>query len=171
MVCFAGKVFPARGAWKWSRSEPDAFLATTSNGRKRRKTFSGQLDPRVAIVKAYPGSDGTALIAELQRDLRGMIIEGLPGQGGIPSPMHEAVKKTAEQIPVVLSSRAPAGRLSREATGGTGEPLRGLGLISAQELSTEKAWLLLMVALAEANSIEEVRAIFAEIAAPQEEAK
>jgi L-asparaginase/Glu-tRNA(Gln) amidotransferase subunit D len=48
-------------------------------------------------------------------------------------------------------------------TGGTGEPLRGLGLISARGLSSEKAFVLLMVALAEVTKREDVNAIFEEV--------
>jgi L-asparaginase len=169
IVCFAGKSFPARGAWKWSRSDPDAFLTTTSSGRRQQRTFGGQIESRAAIIKAYPGAPGAAVVAEMERGVRGMVIEGFAGQGGLPRPMHDAVRRAARMMPVVLSSRAPSGVLSAAATGGTGEPLRDMGLISARALSTEKAWLLLMVALAEASGIEQVRTIFDEVASSEEE--
>ncbi len=169
IVCFAGKALPARGAWKWSRSEPDAFVTTTPTRHRARRTFRGDIEPRVAIVKTYPGAPDAAMVAELDRGVRGIVLEGLPGQGGVPKTMHEAVRRAAETMPVVLSSRAPSGVLSPAATGGTGEPLREMGLISAQALTTEKAWLLLMVALAEVSGIDEVRRIFHEVAAPEED--
>jgi L-asparaginase len=170
LVCFAGRVMPARAAWKWSRSAPDAFRATIEgDALPRRRTFSGELDDRVAIVKAYPGGDGEALLAHAGSGMHGMVIEGLPGQAGLPPSMHESVKETLKQMPVVLSSRAPAGVLGVDPTGGTGEPLMGLGLMSAGELTTEKAWLLLMVALAETKNRQDLAAVFEDVASAREE--
>lgn len=170
MVCFAGRVMPARAVWKWSRSEPDAYRATSNQRRTTpRRTFSGAMETAVAMVKVYPGDRGEALLALAVDGTRGIVIEGLPGQAGLPPSMHDAVKRSLERMPIVLSSRAPSGVLGADPTGGTGEPLKGLGLISAGELTTEKAWLLLMVALAESSGRDELAAIFQEVAFPKEE--
>ncbi|TMD67797.1 MAG: asparaginase [Chloroflexi bacterium] len=171
LVAFAGKLLSARDAWKWNRSAPEAFVSMGGNpaSQRVRRVFKGEIEPRVGMVKAYPGSGGEALMAILASGVRGMVIEGLPGQGGVPEGMHEAVAKATALVPVVLSSRAPAGRLAADPTGGTGEPLRGLGMISAGGLTTEKAWLLLMVVLAEARTTAEVKVIFDAIASPEEE--
>jgi L-asparaginase len=115
------------------------------------------------MLKVHPGAGSEALTALVESDMRGLVIEGLPGQGGVPQAMHQALRAAAARMPVVLSSRAPSGFLSSSPTGGTGEPLRGLGLISARGLSSEKAFVLLMVALAEVTKREDVNAIFDEV--------
>jgi L-asparaginase len=163
IVSFAGRTISARSAWKWSRSESDAFRSADSARSRRRRTFSGEIEPRVGMLKVHPGAGSEALTALVDSDLRGLVIEGLPGQGGVPQPMHQTLRAAAARMPVVLSSRAPSGFLSSSPTGGTGEPLRGLGLISARGLSSEKAFVLLMVALAEVTKREDVNAIFDEV--------
>jgi L-asparaginase/Glu-tRNA(Gln) amidotransferase subunit D len=101
---------------------------------------------------------------------RGLVIEGLPGAGGVPPAMIPAVAAAARRLPVVVASRAPFGRLPDIPTGGTGEPLRDLGLLSAGSLSAEQAWLLLMAVLGEADeAVEEaatksIRRRYAEVA-------
>jgi L-asparaginase len=173
LVVFAGHVIPARRAWKARRVDPDAFVALDGDlGRvgaagveivrrpTRRASFSGRLDPRVGFVKAVPGADGRMIEAVLAADVRGLVIEGLPGVGGIPPGMREAVVAAAARMPVVLASRAPFGRLPTVPTGGTGEPLREADLLSAGDLTAEGAWLLLMAALGEGGTDDDVKRRF-----------
>ena len=60
------------------------------------------------------------------------------------------------RMPVVIASRVPIRALPEVPTGGTGEPLRDAGLISARTLTAEQAWLLLMAVLAEGGTSDEV---------------
>jgi L-asparaginase/Glu-tRNA(Gln) amidotransferase subunit D len=96
----------------------------------------------------------------LQQGSAGMVVEGLPGEGGIPPRMQGALIAAAQTIPVVISSRAPYGSLSAEVTGGTGEPLGGRRLLSAGHLTAEQAWLLLMAVLGEHQDPEQARSAF-----------
>jgi L-asparaginase/Glu-tRNA(Gln) amidotransferase subunit D len=91
----------------------------------------------------------------------GLVVEGLPGVGGIPPGMTDAVRAAASRIPVVIASRAPFGRLPVVPTGGTGERLRDAGLLSAGDLTAEQAWLLLMAALGEGGTSDDVKHRFA----------
>jgi L-asparaginase/Glu-tRNA(Gln) amidotransferase subunit D len=79
--------------------------------------------------------------------------------------MVDALRVATGQMPVVIASRAPAGRLPVTPTGGTGEPLRDIGVLSAGELTAEQAWLLLMAALGEGGTDAQVRERFAASAA------
>ncbi len=92
---------------------------------------------------------------------RGLVLEGLPGLGGVPAGMRDGLRAATEQgCVIVLASRAPLGEVPQDASGGTGEPLASLPLIAAGDLTAEKAWVLLMVALGGGHGVAQVRRIF-----------
>lgn len=177
MVCFAGEIFAAREVWKRSRTSIAPF--TSESGRIgcvdeqgvvferspfRPRTFDGDIEPAVALVKAFPDCTGAGIEAVVAEGGRGIVLEGLAGSGGIPPKMQPAVAHAAQRgVVTVLASSAPGGLISSTG-GGTGEPLAHIGLIPAGDLTAEKAWVLLMVALAEAPGIDGVRMIFDELA-------
>jgi L-asparaginase len=175
LVVFAGKILSARGCWKMTRSADDAFLdvdgpvgAVDHDGVRflRRPARSPLLradpDESVEILKVYPGAPGELLDGVVQRAPRGVVIEGMPGAGGIPPTMHEALERLARtDAVVVVSSRAPSGLVPDPPTGGTGSPLTGLPLLSAGPLSTEKAWVLLSAVLGGCVDPGEARTRFA----------
>jgi L-asparaginase len=176
LVVFAGRILHASGAWKAHRMDLDAFvdlggqvgrvsnglieLAATPEARGRRaEPFAGRIDQNVALIKAVPGMAAWPFDV-LPDEVRGVVVEALPGVGGIPPGMVQAVVHAAGRIPVVIASRAPYGRLPETSTGGTGEPLRDARLLSAGSLTAEQAYLLLMAVLGEAGSSEEAAARF-----------
>jgi L-asparaginase len=174
LVCFAGRVMSARGVWKRHRDANDAFvdlggdLGTVIEGRVRytrasapRLNLRGEIDPTVGMVKAFPGADGTLLDALTGQGVRGLVLEGLPGAGGVPPAMQAALRRAVESGALVaISSRAPYGRVPTPPTGGTGSPLDVLPLLSAGNLSTEKAWVLLSAVLGQTRDGAEARALF-----------
>jgi L-asparaginase len=178
LVVFAGRIMAAGRVWKARRLEIDAFvdlagdLGQITDGRlelsrggdaptRRDKPYSGRLDGRVALVKAVPGIGDWALAA-IPSETRGLVIEALPGVGGLPPGLLPAVTAIARRMPVIIASRAPMGRLPDTATGGTGEPLRDAAVLSAGSLTAEQAYLLLMAALADTDSPGEASARFIE---------
>ncbi|HET7028801.1 MAG TPA: asparaginase [Candidatus Limnocylindrales bacterium] len=173
LVVFAGHIIAARRAWKAHRTGTDAFVDLGGDiGRVdqagvrierapgRGPCFSGRLDERVAFVKAVPGMDGRIVETALATGVHGLVVEALPGAGGIPPRMQPSVAAAAGAIPTVVASRAPYGRLADVPGGGTGDPLRELDLLSAGSLTAEQAWLLLMAALGDAEDDEDARARF-----------
>ncbi len=180
VVCFAGRVIAARDAWKEHRNSLDTFVATSGDvgrvtGRRvrifrrpeRRHVFSGHIEPAVALVKAYPGAGSGDVQGFTRAGLRGLVVEGFPGAGGIPARMAAGlVTAAAHGTTVVVASRAPRGTLPPEIDGGTGQPLRGTGFLSAGELTAEKAWVLLMAVLGDATEADRVRGLFGQVAMP-----
>lgn len=173
LVVFAGLVINARGAWKMKRDQIDAFIA--ANGRPGeiagdelrmppipapRPIFSGTLEERVSLVKVYPSLTADMFAAATADGTRGAVVEAFAGAGGIPRHLHSALERAATRMQIVISSRAPVGRVPAPPTGGTGEPLSRMDLISAHDLTSEKAWLLLMLALGQGPSSDEARALF-----------
>jgi L-asparaginase len=173
LVVFAGHVLTARSAWKMKRDELDAFISLDGHpgavdGDEVRlpprptaaPLFDGVLEERVSLVKVYPGITSDILRVATTGTWRGAVLEALAGAGGVPQQVHGALREAAARMPVVVSSRAPVGRVPSPPTGGTGEPLAGMGLLSAGDLTSEKAWLLLMAALGQARTDDEARELF-----------
>lgn len=177
LVVFAGLIIGSRWAWKLKRDQPDAFISTDGQPGHVDETvqlpqrapmgpvFDGRLDEAVALLKLYPGIDDRILESAVSSGIHGLVLEAMPGAGGVPPHLHRALSGAATRIPVVIASRAPVGRVPSPPTGGTGEPLSGMGLISSRDLTSEKAWLLLMCALGQASSPQAVRDLFESYAA------
>jgi L-asparaginase len=165
LVVFAGRILGAGRAWKAGRSGQDAFVDLSGRdvglvrdgvveiGDRpvRPRPFSGRLETRVQLVKLVPGADGATIQAAAATGARGLVVEALPGSGGVPPAAIDALKEVASRIPVVIASRAPFGNQPGTSTGGTGEPLAGMPLLSAGSLSAEQAWILLMLVLGESQ--------------------
>lgn len=110
--------------------------------------------PRVDIVYAYTGSDGTAPRAFLAAGAKGMISAGFaPGFAGKAD--FEVMKEAVKQGVVVMqSTRAGSGRTFK------GKRLREAGLLIADNLNPQKARLLLALALTKTTDPAEIERIF-----------
>jgi L-asparaginase len=166
MVVMNGQINAARDVTKTNTSQVETFrglefgaLGVVDEEKVRfyraplrRQTFS--LEPRtqlarVDIVSSYAGADGL-LIRSLLRDgsLQGLVISGL-GLGGVTSAMFDAIQEVRSRgIPVVISTRVPTGRIfPLSASKGSALSLRQIGCVLADNLSPQKARILLMLAL------------------------
>lgn len=180
LVCMNGRIFTARDVRKHHGRRVDAFASTgqgpvgTVEGdlivlgappSERPPPLPPEATPGVVVIKAYPGSDGAQVEAAVAGGAAGLVIEGFPGVGGLPPGMFPSLRRATDHgLAVVLTSSAPEGRVPRPPTGGTGAPLSDLGLISAGDLRTEKAWALLSLALAHEPETAAVDAAFQSIA-------
>lgn len=131
----------------------------------RRQTIPLGPDPklgRVEIVSHYGGNDGWVLRALLrQAHLDGLIIAGT-GLGHVGRLMFEAVKEARDQrIPVVVSTRVYTGRVIPLYAGdGGGLSLQKIGCVLADNLSPQKARILLMLALTKTKETEQLQKYF-----------
>jgi len=110
--------------------------------------------PRVDIAYAYAGADGTAIEAFVAAGAKGIVTAGFaPGfvTPAMSAAMAEAVRKG---VAVVTSSRAGSGRAARTTRN------TALGFIPADNLTPQKARVLLMLALA--HGIADLERVFAE---------
>ena len=134
----------------------------------RRQTIAIEDDEdvrlsRVEIVAHYAGADGR-LIRALLRDpggLEGLVIAGT-GLGHVSVPMFDAIAEVRERgIPVVISTRVYTGRLmALYASKGRGIALQKIGAVLADNLSPQKARILLMLAMTRTKEPQELQAIF-----------
>ncbi|MEO8662887.1 MAG: asparaginase [Bryobacteraceae bacterium] len=166
MVVMNGQINAARDVTKTNTSQVETFrglefgaLGVVDEEKVRfyraplrRQTFAlkpGTQLARVDIVSSYAGSDGL-LIRSLLRDgtVQGLVIAGL-GLGGVSSAMFDAIQEVRSRgIPVVISTRVPTGRIfPLSASKGSALSLRQIGCVLADNLSPQKARILLMLAL------------------------
>lgn len=112
--------------------------------------------PRVDIVYAYTGSDGTAVRAFVEAGAQGIVSAGFaPGFCG-PGDLQALADAVQRGIVVVQSTRAGSGRTFRSTR------LTQNGFLIADNLNPQKARLLLSLALTVTREPEQIARIFAE---------
>jgi L-asparaginase len=111
--------------------------------------------PRVDIVYAYTGSDGTAARAFVEAGAKGVISAGFaPGFAG-RADFEVLSQAVAERGLVAMQcTRAGSGRTFK------GKRLREHGWLIADNLNPQKARLLLMLALAHTDDKAEIERMF-----------
>jgi L-asparaginase len=117
--------------------------------------------PRVDIVAMYGGADGALVRAAVAAGAKGHVIQGL-GWGNMNLPMFQAVKEViAKGIPVVITTRVWNGRvLPNYSWEGGGKTLQQAGAIFGDNLSPQKARILLMLALQTTSNPGEIQKLF-----------
>lgn len=110
--------------------------------------------PRVDVIYAYAGADGALIDAAVAAKAEGLIIAGFPTGSGTPA-QEEAVKRVvAKGIPVVMTNRGGMGRVT-DTRASEQRPL-----IWGDNLTPQKARILLMLALATTKDPAELQRIF-----------
>ena len=119
------------------------------------------IESKVALLKTGPGMNSDLINFCIESEYKGIVIEGL-GRGNLPPEMIEGVKKSIEKnIPIVLVSRCPTGRvLDTYGYKGGGKHLRKLGVIFGGNLPGQKARIKLMLALSTTKNMNDIRNLF-----------
>ncbi|MCB1739188.1 MAG: asparaginase [Gammaproteobacteria bacterium] len=111
--------------------------------------------PRVDIVYSYAGADGTAIDAFVAAGCRGLVSAGFAPGSGTKAETAAMERAIASGVAVVQSTRAGSGRVTQR------QNLSEKGIIAADNLSPQKARILLMLALTRGNHADELARIFA----------
>jgi L-asparaginase len=168
MICFNAMIHAARDVTKVHASAVETFQSYEHgvlgevDGVKviihrrpvLRQSFKvDRLEERVDLFRLALGIDLRGLEAAIERGVAGLVIEGF-GRGNGPSRLAELVRlATRKKIPVLITSRCPAGRVQPVyGGGGGGRDLADAGGIFAGDLKGPKARLLLMVLLSGTES-------------------
>lgn len=119
------------------------------------------IEPAVDLIKSVAGMDDKYINFCIENGTKGIVIEAM-GRGNVPPLMLPGILKAIEmQIPVIIVSRCPMGRvLDSYGYEGGGKMLRNAGAIFGGDLNGQKARIKLILALAKYHSIEEIKALF-----------
>lgn len=176
LVVFDGDILSALRAAKTSSTAISAFgqstggpLGLVSENCVRvhaREVFRGlpiPVDARktesVALVGAWPGDDGRALIASA-KEAAGLVVSGLGG-GHIPPQMMDAVTEVVSSRPVIVTTGTPCGPALRATYGGAGSEraLANIGAIVGWSLGPRKAALALSMCLGQTKDGDTLRSL------------
>jgi len=110
--------------------------------------------PRVEIVYSYAGADGALVDAAVAAGARGIVSAGFAP--GSPTPhQRTAFERAAKSgVVVVQCSRAASGRVAPR------RRLRESGIVAGEDLSPQKARILLMLALSTTSEIAAIQQAF-----------
>ena len=179
MVVMNGQISAARDVTKTNTSQVETFRGIEFGqlgvvdvegvrfyrAPLRRQTLAvdatTRLD-RIDIVMSYAGADGLAIRSMLRDDrVQGLVVAGL-GLGGVTASMFDAIQEArARNIPIVVSTRVPTGRVfPLSASKGSALSLEAIGCVLADNLSPQKARILLMLALTKTRDPEALRKYF-----------
>ncbi|MDO5511235.1 asparaginase [Corynebacterium sp.] len=159
LIAFGGWTIPARGAVKRHTTDLDAFISTVP--REARRPAGLPVTPldgvQVPVLAAWPGSDRVLIDAAVTAGAQGIVIEAL-GSGNIGPEMGAGVAAALESgIPVVITSRVPAGEVSLSYGGsGGGATLGSAGALSAGHLRAGQARMAMVVALASGRHVSDL---------------
>ena len=128
----------------WARTAPDTEFDVRA------------LDslPRVDISLSYAGADGTAVRAFIAAGARGIVAAGFAPGFIAPAEVDAFKEAAARGIVIVQSTRAGSGRVFRSSR------LGELGFLVADNLTPQKARLLLALALTKTTEPGEINRIF-----------
>lgn len=109
---------------------------------------------KVGLIKTVPGTDSDIVNFYIDSGYKGIVIEAL-GRGNLPPQMIPGIKKAISMnIPIVMVSRCPTGRvLGSYGYEGGGKHLADLGVILGGNLPGQKARIKLMLALGKTHDI------------------
>lgn len=115
----------------------------------------------VYLIKMAAGADDLLLNYLVEKKVKGIVIEGL-GRGNVPPSAVPGIKKAlAANIPVILTSRVPAGRvLGVYGYEGGARPLQEMGVILGGEINGPKARIKLMLVLGLTKDPTQIAAYF-----------
>lgn len=165
LLTFDGFVFPACGVRKVDTLSTHAFDApgrgpvlrvadgnvSPLNRASRHQPLVPDLTahslPRVDVIPAYPGADGTLLRASLEAGAGGVVIAAL-GAGNVGPELLVAVAQAIEgNVPVLICSRVGSGPVVPLYAGG-GADLIKLGAVFGRDISPWQGRILVAVACA-----------------------
>jgi len=118
------------------------------------------MEEKVGLIKSVPGMESDIIDFYIDSNYKGIVIEAL-GRGNLPPAMVPGIKKAiGKNIPVVMVSRCPTGRvLDTYGYEGGGKHLRELGVIFGGNLPGQKIRIKLMLALGLTNDMEKIKEI------------
>ncbi len=134
-------------------AEPSSYHSRDS---KRELRLQPKFDPKVALLKSTPGIIGDLLDSLIDRSYHGIVIEGT-GLGHAPQSLLPSVERAQEEdIPIVMTSQCIWGRVQMRVYR-TGVELVQRGVIPAEDMLSETAFVKLMWVLGQTRNSDDIR--------------
>ncbi len=136
------------------------FHQQYQKGRKGSKvSVDDKLEESVALVKIYPGMK-KEILAYFSDNYKGIVLEGT-GLGHVPEYLFPEIQKCVDMgKPVVMTTQTLYGRVDMKVYS-TGRRLISMGVISAEDMLPEVAYVKLMHVLGRTKKIEEIKELMA----------
>jgi L-asparaginase len=118
--------------------------------------------PTVPLITTYAGDDGELIRYFVDKGIKGLVVEGV-GAGNVNKKVFDAIKYAlSKNVAVVVASRVRYGGVyALYGDEGGGSSLINIGAYLAGDLSSGKARLLLMIALAQPDiTFEKLKKLF-----------
>ena len=140
--------------------DTNAFIVHR-NITKRDFIDTESIERDVFLIKSCLDMDPKVIDFYLAENAKGLVIEAM-GRGNLPPKFVPYIEKAiAQNIPVVIVSRCPSGRvMSSYGYDGGGKRLHDLGVIFGGELSGQKALIKLMLALSKSDDNNYIHSLF-----------
>lgn len=176
LVCLNGEINAASEVTKIYSDSVESFksldfgsLGFVQNGRViynrlphyLEKIETDVIDDNVDMLTVYAGMNEKFFKFSADSGASGIVVEAL-GVGNVPPPAFEGIKYAVEKgIPVVLTSRCPAGETDYiYSYPGAGKHLHDLGVIFADYINGQKARIKLIIVLGKTRDINQIRKYF-----------
>lgn len=172
LVCLGGEIHAARDVLKMSKTSLAPLCSVNAGplglivndkavfyrAPLQRVSFEEKaIEPKVEIVKVAMGSSGLLVDALVEAGMKAIVIEALPGGGGVSASVFEAIRRNSDKAIFVMCPRSPGGISVSKAGGGTGPvDQRAIGVLTAGDLTSAKTRIFLIAALPHVKSKEEL---------------
>ncbi len=142
---------------------PNGKIEKISKHKKRKDSsviLDTKFEPKVAIIKAYPGSDPQIMDYFVHKGYKGFVVEGT-GLGHVPAQsriswISTIRKHVKDGIPVVITPQTIYGRVNSRVYSNL-RILSKAGAIHGEDMLTETAYVKLGWVLGHTNDMEEVK--------------
>ncbi len=145
---------------------PDGRMEITNEYRKRSSGVvkaDTKFEEKVALVKAYPGSDPDYLKFFADKKYKGIVIEGT-GLGHVPTSAEKswipAVQDLADRLPVVITSQTLYGRVNQNVYTNL-RILFETGAIPGEDMLPEVAYIKLGWVLGHTRNMKKIKELMA----------
>ncbi|MFN3873091.1 MAG: asparaginase [Ignavibacterium sp.] len=176
LVCLNGEINAASEVTKIYSDSVESFksldfgsLGFVQNGRViynrlphyLEKIETEVIDDNVDMLTVYAGMNEKFFRFSADSGASGIVVEAL-GVGNVPPPAFEGIKYAVQKgIPVVLTSRCPAGETDYiYSYPGAGKHLHDIGVIFADYINGQKARIKLIIVLGKTKDLNEIRRYF-----------
>ncbi len=117
-----------------------------------------ELEEKVAFIKSYPGIKPDIIDYHIDKGYKGIVLEGT-GLGHCPEDLLPSLERAKDMdIPVIMTSQCFYGLVNMNVYS-TGRKISSAGVISAQDMLPETAYVKLIWALGQTDNIDEVKKI------------